>query len=70
MVTDDWYRRRSPQIAAATLLGEMRAEIAIVNGRRVVWYPELAIPDVLDAGEDAPSGPSDWWKLFATRVER
>ena len=43
----------------------MRAEIAILSdGRRVVWYPELAIPDVLDDGKDPPSPEPDWAKMF------
>jgi len=63
VVIDDWYRRRSAQIPAATLLG-MKPTIAIVDGRRVVWYPEFAIPDVLDAGKDVPSPKPDWEKMF------
>ncbi len=41
----------------------MKATIAIVNGRRVVWYPGLAIPDVLDDGKEPPS-PANWWEVF------
>jgi len=39
----------------------MKATIAILSdGRRIVCYFSLGIPDVLDDGQDAPAPPADW----------
>ncbi len=42
----------------------MKPTIAIVDGRRILYFAEAVIPDVLDAGEDAPSPEPDWGKMF------
>jgi hypothetical protein len=46
---------------------DVKAQIAIVDGRRIVWHPPAAIEDVLDGGEPAPT-PSPYWK-FLNRPE-